>query len=853
VLTHRPAWKTQTGVTLIELLVMSVIASLVALTVIQGFSGISRGIIASRFKSLATQLAHEKMQSLKSTSYYRLRVSSHTLVPSALSGLTPSVWSDPSNYPPTESVINGIPFTSYTIVERMKKKADETLELKAWNSVDTGLKQISLAIVWKERGEWKKIQLTNLLENPDRKQADGDFVGRVTDTSTTLPLQDVMVDIAENSSLHAVTEASGDYRLGTQIGTYTLRASKKGYFTKIIENNVITSTTTQVTVDFTLSAMSSGTVSGTVWQNDHVVISRVCGSKLAGPTAQEYVEIFNPTTWTWTVDGQMGLTFQRRFVQDPFPLPIALDYAPGGSVLPPGKFFLFANTPVLDIDGTPVAADAVWNSTIGGAPCNMAAVVNDDCFPHFDAATGAYNILPINGADGGFEGSGVLTLFNLGTGIPLDQVGWQGAGWNDPASSETLPVAGQFGLQANQIYYRKSDTGGTLSTTGGPAYDSGNNNVDWDVDNGIPHTPPRSTTSPALPVNSGIPSDGALVFSDDGLSQMVQAALVGSPPEARFTLPSVATGTWTVSASSGNFFLSFPTTISAGVTVSTSLVLNTSTLFGFASGRVVNAIGLGGLPGISISPGLGVTNALGFFNVPLYPGTVTLTANEGSANPNYTETSIPLTIVRGQASTNNTLYLSGGAKIEGFITVDGVTPLPDVPVEVSNVATSLVVDNPISGANGMFSVSVPVGTYAVRPTVDFGESITPETSAVNANTGGSTVFVATYTVTSAFGTLAGAATHQGNPISTGVLVIASVAALPASPPDIDSAFRGAGAFYYSGSSRSDGNYSFKVKNGTYTVSAWYTTFNGDTPTVTRKDQASVVVFPRTTTNLDLSW
>jgi type II secretory pathway pseudopilin PulG len=81
VVTHRSVWKTQAGVTLIELLVMSVIASLVALTVIQGFSGISRGIIATRFKSLATQLAHEKLQSLKSTSYYRLRVSSHTVVP----------------------------------------------------------------------------------------------------------------------------------------------------------------------------------------------------------------------------------------------------------------------------------------------------------------------------------------------------------------------------------------------------------------------------------------------------------------------------------------------------------------------------------------------------------------------------------------------------------------------------------------------------------------------------------------------------------------------------------------------------------------------------------------------------
>jgi hypothetical protein len=462
------------------------------------------------------------------------------------------VWSDPYNYPPTDSVINGIPFTTYTIVERMKKKADETLEMKAWSSGDTGLKQISLAIVWKERGEWRKIQLTNLLENPDRKQADGDFVGRVTDTATTLPLQDVMVDIAENSSLNAVTEASGDYRLGAQQGTYTLRVSKKGYFTKTIE---------------------------------------------------------------------------------------------------------------------------------------------------------------------------------------------------------------------------KAIQAGELSSTVGPAYDSGNNSLDWAVNNGAPHSPPRASASPALPVRTGIPSNGALIFADDGLSQMTQAALTGSPPEARFTLSSVATGTWTVSASSGNFFLSFSTPIGAGVNLSTSVVMNTSTLYGFASGRVVDALGLGGLAGISISPGVGLTNGLGFFNVPLFPGAQTLTANKGSTNPNYTETSLPITIVRGQSSSNHTLYLSGGARIQGLLTIDGVTPLPNVPVEVTNVGTGMTMDNAISNPSGLFSVSVPVGTYAVRPTVEFGESISPDTPAVNANVGGSTVFAATYTVTSAYGTLTGKVTHQGKPITTGVLLM----------------------------------------------------------------------------------
>jgi hypothetical protein len=134
------------------------------------------------------------------------------------------------------------------------------------------------------------------------------------------------------------------------------------------------------------------------------------------------------------------------------------------------------------------------------------------------------------------------------------------------------------------------------------------------------NTPPRSTASAPLPVRSGTPSNGAFVFADDGLSQMVQTSLAGSPPEARFTLPAIATGTWNVSASSGSFFFSYSTAITAGVTLSTSVVMNTTTTFGFVSGQVLNVANSAGIAGISISPGAAVTNASGHFNVALTPG-----------------------------------------------------------------------------------------------------------------------------------------------------------------------------------------------------------------------------------------
>lgn len=834
------------GVTLVELMVMSVIASLVALTVIQGFSGISRGIISTRFKTIAVQLAHEKMQSLKSTPYYRLRVSSQTVIPSALSGLSPSIRSDALNYPPTNSVISKTVFTDYTVVERVKKiSGTETLEIRAWDAPDTGLKQLTLNIVWQENGALKKFQLTNLLENQDRSLSSGDFVGKVRNTAWT-PLVDATVAIMDNASFVDTTDGGGDYRIGVPAGTYAIRAFKRGFFESVSPYYSISSTLPQVTADFTLLAMSSGTVSGTVWHNDHLVISRVCGAKMDGGTSQEYVEIFNPTTWTWMVDGQIGLSFQRTAAQDPVAIPIQMDYTVGGNAIAPGKFFLFgSHAEGLTIDGVFVGPDAGWADGVG-AP-------NDVNFPYFDAINGLKNILPINGTDGPTEGAGVLSLYVLATGAVIDKIGWKGGAGFNPGSSETAPVPGATGMEVNKIYYRKSDVGGSFSSTIGPAYDSGNNALDWGVDSGAPHTLPRTTVSAALPIRTGTPSHGAFVFTDDGLSQMVQATLTGSPPEARFTLPAIATGTWTVSASSGNFYMGFSTSITAGVAISTSLVMNTSTIYGFVAGRVLDAVTTAGIPGISISPGGGVTNAGGNYNVALLPGDQTVTANLGGANPAFTSDSKPVTVSLGQIAADTFFHLSKGAKIQGRVTLDGTNPLPDVPIAITNIVTGYAADNTTSDPQGNFMVSVPTGTYSVQPTAAFGESVTPIIGNLNVLNGGTTVFSATFTVSSAFGSLAGSVTSGGNPIGTGVLIVASTSAIPATLPDIDASFRASPNVFYTGCSRPDGTYTISLRNGIYFVSAWFTTFNGNTPTVIRLDHTAVIIQPKLKTVLDLTW
>ncbi len=837
----------QDGVTLVELMVMSVIASLVALTVIQGFSGISRGIIASRFKSVATQLANERMQSLKGTSYYRLRVSSTTITPTGMgSGVfSPYVYSDATNYPPVVSTINGVPFTVYTMVERvMKNGTNEALTTQPWNAADTGLKRITLSTVWREKGTIRRVHLINLLENPDRMAPMGDFIGTVRDLSTTAALSNVTVSIAEVPSLYYFGTGGG-YRLGAPAGTYTLTASRQGYFPQTVSNQVISSTTPQVTVNFLLPAKASGTITGTVWHNDHLVISRVCAEKVDPITiaTQEYVEIFNPTTWTWTVDGQYGLYFQGNLAQ----ASVSINYAPGGNNIAPGGFYLFASQSPVNIDGTLVTPDAIWENAIGGPNDTNAN------FPYFNPATSVLNILPKN-SDGAGEGVGTLTLYRIAGGATIDQVGWQGGGSLNPTAFETAPVPDVNGMETNEIYYRKTAPAGGFSSTVGPAYDSGNNSLDWGVDPGAPHALPRNTATAApFPIVSGVPSTGARVFANDGMSAMVTASTgAWSPPEARFTLPAIATGTWTVRAALGNYLLSFSTMVTAGVTTSTSIVMNTSNTFGFMNGQVVNAATLQGIAGITVTPGPVVTNAQGFFDLAQTAGTRLVYANQGPLNPGYTETSKSVTFTAGQMTSNHVLSLSAGATITGTITVDGVTPLPNVPVQIINNQTSYLTDNPVSNSIGGFSATVPLGTYTVLPAVDVGETVTPITNAVSLVTGGSTVFSATYTVTSAYGTLAGTVSTGGKGINTGVLIMVSTSAVPATPLDINDTFRKA-TVYFSSPSRSDGTYSFNVKNGTYTVSGFYTTFNGNTPVVVKKEQTGVVVNPRQTTTVHFTW
>jgi type II secretory pathway pseudopilin PulG len=835
------------GFTQIELVVTLALLSVGFLTAVGAFKTLARGVLVTRTKSLATNLAQEKIEALKDKSYYRLRVTSSTIVPSRFEGVKPPLLCDPANYPAETILAGDTPFTRFTMVEKARKsRVSDNLEFSPWSSPDTGIKKIIVTVVWKEGGEWKQLRLVSLRENPDWVASNYDFQGVVRDTQNVV-IAGAQVEVMENPAWREDTNIMGNYLFSVSPGTYTLRASAPGYFPVTRSGLAISESNSPVSVNFNLPRKASGTVTAAVWVRDHLVISRVVGS-LANASGfyQEYVEIFNPTTWTWTMNGDASLKFQRRASQDSVPLTIDVNYIT--NAVAPGGFYLFANTGTVVVGGNSVAADAVWSADVGGN--------NDVSFQHFDPTSSPQNlnIIPV-WEDSGNDGEGALQLDSASRGTQ-DRFGWKGGGSSHvPGFFETAAFDdGQVqGLNRNDQFRRFSSTTG-YSSSHGPAYDSNNNSVDWELSASVTEIPRNSFTS-AQAVVSGTPAEGAYMFADDGLSVTVQAANTGNPPYARAFLTAIATGTWTLSASSGTFYTEAPITVAAGSQLTRSLHLTSATTSGYVTGKIMGVTGAG-LPNITVAPGNALSDASGIYRLSLSAGAHSITANPSPGDSNYVTQSATVTVEVGQILSGLDFILARGGKIRGRVTSDGTNALPGIPVSIVDNLTSLEVANVLSASDGYFVANVSTGSFTVSPLGEYGEQVSPANASVSVVNGGSTVFSSTFTIVAAYGSLKGSVSLSatGEAITTGVLIIASTGPVANPPPTFDQTLRSGSQWYYMATSRGDGTYQVDVQSGTYNVCGWYTTFNGDTPTVTLRSLSGKKVSPgQILSNVDMSW
>ncbi|TXH27913.1 MAG: carboxypeptidase regulatory-like domain-containing protein, partial [Elusimicrobia bacterium] len=287
----------------------------------------------------------------------------------------------------------------------------------------------------------------------------------------------------------------------------------------------------------------------TFWFNSAPVISRVCGStpSFTDPTFdQEWVEIFNPTTWTWNVQRDLNLQYYLQHASytvapwsavvnswqgNYYMNNIAVTYV--NTTIPPGGYFLYANTTTINLVGTPtILADAVWSAGVNVATAANSYIHANGIYkilgrfdphgkygpPSWDLITTAQPGVPLrhngvyNGGGGylrlGYRLYGYVGGFAIGNLTArgyLDSVGWFGG--ND-AGNPSAPMyswmghgdstrrEGEWlmlvdndigtglrdpkGLDAGEQWIRIGSTASWQEMRDvGPAYDSDNNERDW--------------------------------------------------------------------------------------------------------------------------------------------------------------------------------------------------------------------------------------------------------------------------------------------------------------------------------------------------------------------------------------
>lgn len=827
----RPRAARRAGVTLLELMIATAIISIGVLGMVGSFNYINRGVQGPKGRSLANNLAQEKIEVLKNKSYFRILVTTQPATDENFGHQYDA-------YPNGSETLNvgGINFSRRLMIRKVSESGG-TLNYYNYTTPDTGLKEVTVYVTWMEGSNWRKVELRNLIGNPNRTNLSARFSGRVcADAGCATPIEGATVRAQENLSRFAVTDADGDYTLDIEPGDYRLQASKAGYFQVV--SPVYNITTTQ-THNFTLTAMQTGSISGTAWLRDHLLISQIVGSTgNASGQSQEWIEVYNPTTWTWTMANGLGTAAGNMRVIVVHTEAGEDDITPNfdyrRTTVAPGAYFLFANTGTITAVGITRTADAVYDI--------------DGNFGNIDDMLKTGNPSP----------AGFVNVIDVSAMYEMDWVGWDASG-NSESEKKNAPryegeaIVQTVGFQDEEEYVRKTTSGGSAAWYG-RCYDTNVNEDDFEDHVPLTHIPHYSYDSE--PCASGTPAAGAVVFANDGLSISTQASVTGA-----FTLSGVTTGYWTLFVSSGVTLSTGGTyggTTSGFASAAGSVLLSSGSSFGLVSGLVIGAAG-DPLPGILMSAGgrQATTLSNGRYVLPADPGTQTVFANYLMDDPDYVELSSGgVEVALGELSQEVNFTLLKGGRLLGWVTTNGTDPLPNVPV--SAFKNGVEQGNGISDPDGYFVVwgsGISTGTYDVTVQLESGESSSPQTHTGTLDAG-EDLFVGTYTVSGALGTITGTVKSGTTPITTGVLVYASTSAFsgsPVMPPTLNSTTRSSSDVYYAVSSNAEGAYTLPVRGGyTYNVYAWYTTWSGDSPVITPKTTTAVVVAGEAVTK-DFTW
>lgn len=863
----RSLGRSTAGVSLTELIIATVVLAVGIVGLMATFRFIAINIQKSKSKALANNLAMEQVEIMKSKSYYSLLVTTSTTNDVRFS---PALAYDDSAYPPETLEEGGILFTRATRVDSVFQNGS-ALTVVPWTSDDTGLKKITVYVMWQDNGEWRYYSHQNLLSNLSTGVLDGRISGTVTKAGLGTPISGAVVTVVENNNYNAITSNAGAYSFAVTPGSYTVTCSSRPYFPGFTTTPLSVDSGANVIAPFSLTAMASSSVTTDVYVRDHVVISQIVASTGAAGEF-EYLELYNPTNQSISMGlgaPSAGASYWANRASYLF------YYKNSGGwrfshltyihpSIPPHGFYLIANALTVSAAGVTRTADATYTdgySWEDGSPTSFLT-------PN--------HMFELN------EAAGLYLARKIGVGWYVeDSLVWCKGGVSAPPGSvETACRASALGLQPDEQFVRTSATGTVLSGWG-PAYDSQDNSKDF-VDNPTVTVPPRNHTDIEVPL-TGTPAIGAWVALSDPLSEgsaCVNTTLPSGHSVCRYTT-SAATGTWTAlgfvpgAFASGNYFdqvdgitvgasaVSFPnatTTPPWALSPRNYTILESTTANAYVAGTVY---GVGGAPlsGITIVGSGGnsyMTGASGRYFVYALAGASVITANPGNTVGSYSMETLNLATVPGALYDPQNFVLSQAGGVRGFFRTTSNQPLPG-RVAVALLGASEEAQASSDNTGYFYLKNLSTGTYTIQPALDPIETVSPSSATVTVTTPGTSVFVATFTVSSGFATIRGQARVGAIPVNTGVVVLASTSTLAggaATPPPTVTGTSGCAPCYYETSSDPNGLFTLTVRSNAldYKLYGYYTTFSGSTPTTTRVGPFSVsVTAPSSTATQDLVW
>jgi hypothetical protein len=860
---------------MLELMIATALIGVGIIVAAGTFNSVHRSVQYSKMRTLATNIAQEKMQILMQKSYYEVLV---TTAPAYLIIGSATIPYDNSDFTPETLTEGGGVYTRYTYIQVVQENFTTGLiQVLPPLTPDTGMRQITITVVWNADSGQKFLTIQNILNNPNTVMASTWLTGTVQDSVSHNPIPGAVVDAAENVGWRDTTNSTGSYTINLVPGTYDFQASASGYYPSLQMCNVVFDGSTSCS--FNLQAIATGNVSGTAWIDNHLVISQVVAS--TGPANNiEYIELYNPTPFAVVIGTNSSAT-------TPSIAPVLWDSAGNNfmhrlwyvnSSIPGYGYYLISNTgsptgnstscSTFTVAGIQETPDACWKfysapthlMECGAQPCNGPTIQDAGGVSIANSSAYAAAIpAPVNMADW--------------PAASIDSIGWSDIATDNPAPPSAVEGSGIIrpnGLVPGDQFVRHADTT-TVIGVNGRAYDSNNNAVDILVFSPMVIGPNNSSIIQA-PI-SGTPAAGAHVSITDGLSATSSTTVMGNPPYAQFMVPGIATGTWTVFIDSGTFSAEIDTVaVVANSTTSIpsattspawpatdvyATLISTPGINGIVNGQVTDDYG-NPISGITVTAGASSTSTglNGTYSLRVASGTYDVIANPGNANSTYSSQDQPsVTISIGDVTQNIDFLLPKTGKIQGWISRDGVNPLPGVDA-VALDAFGSAHDTEASGNNGIFTlINLTSGTYTIQPVLDTSETSSPLSISATV-VPGSTVWIGTFTIIGAMGQVQGSVTVGGQPIKSGVLIVASTQTVSLPPPALSSNTLTSAA-YYADTSNESGIYSLSVRGSTtsvYNVTAFYMQLNDNTPVISTATLSNVTVTAGSaTTGVNFAW